>query len=388
MMTAERDRSLNTALAEQRANSDIAIIGAGGFVGSRLTESLVLAGHAGIHAVVRSYRNTAGLCRFGSSIDVRRANAEEMLSLSEALAGVHTVVNVTTGAPAAIVRSTSAIYTACVRAGVSRFVHLSSAVVYGDVLTPLGDDDPPVAKHWMPYARAKGAAEVWLRERLPSDKLDVVVLRPGIVWGVRSPHTMEFAKALCGKSTYLVDGGRGIFNGIYIDNLVACILAACGHPGHAAGFYNVGDRETVRWQEFFGALGEPLGCDPSRLPQVSGDRFPRSVSSTIETLQALPPVNELYHRLKTRIPDGVKAGIKARLEGDYRYDRVAAAYSDAVPVDRELWHLQRVRHKLPIEKFGRTFAFEPPVSFPDGIRKTIAWLQTLGMVPSSYSVSK
>ena len=363
--------------------TDIAIIGAGGFVGSRLAESLVLAGHPGVRAIIRSYRNMASLCRFGAALDVRRANAEAPEALAAALAGARTVVNVTTGAPAGIVRSTSAIYDACLRAGVSRLVHLSSAVVYGEVPTPVTDDSPPLSKHWMPYARAKAASEVWLRERLPSERLDVVVLRPGIVWGVRSPHTTGFARSLCDKSTYLVDGGAGIFNGIYIDNLVAGIRASCDAPGRAAGFYNVGDRETVTWRQFYEALGAPLGCDPSRLPQVSGDRFPRSLKSTIDTIQSLPLVNELYHRAKTQVPDGVKAAIKARLEGAYQYERRASFYAPQASVDRELWHLMRVRHKLPVDKFAKKFGFVPPVSFDEGIRKTIAWLQTLGWVAAS-----
>ena len=37
--------------------------------------------------------------------------------------------------------------------------------------------------------------------------------------------------ALAGKQAYLVDGGRGIFNGIYIDNLVAAIRTSAAHGG-------------------------------------------------------------------------------------------------------------------------------------------------------------
>jgi 2-alkyl-3-oxoalkanoate reductase len=359
-------------------SSELAILGAGGFVGARLTESLVLAGQTGLRTVVRNYRNLAGLCRFGTAIDVRRADAEQIDSLTKALAGARVAINLTTGPPAGIVRSTAVIHEACIRAGVARFVHLSSAVVYGDVLTPMGDDDPPVAKHWMPYARAKGASEIWLRERVADTRLDVVVLRPGIVWGVRSPHTLGFARALCGKSGFLVDGGRGIFNGIYIDNLVASIRAAADAKERAAGFYNVGDAETVTWLQFFAALGGPLGCDVSRLPQVSGAVFPRSLRSTIDTIQSLPLVNELYHRLKTHIPDGVKTTIKGRLEGPYNFERLSSRYDEHPGVDRELWHLQRVRHKLPVDKFAGRFDYTPPVTFADGVRKTIAWLRTLG----------
>ena len=378
MITAETVDAERTPVS--RDTSDLAIIGAGGFVGTRLAEALVLQGHQGVRAIVRNYRNMAGLCRFGSAVDVRRADAESMSTLTNALAGARTVVNLTTGVPAGIVRSTSTIYDACVQAGVSRLIHLSSAVVYGDVLTPVADDDPPATKHWMPYARAKAASELWLGARL-SQPLEVVVLRPGIVWGPRSPHTTGFARSLLTKRGYLVGGGIGIFNGVYIDNLVSAIQTAAAAPSRSPGFYNVGDLETVTWREFYERLGAPLGCDPHRLPVVSDETFPRSLGSTIDTIQNLPVFNGLYHLLKTRIPDSLKAALKSRLEGPYSYAPVTESYPESVAVDRELWHLQRVRHKLPTAKFAETFGYTTPVSFVEGIRRTLAWLDTLGMVP-------
>src|SRR5882724_2457364 len=108
----------------------------------------------------------AGFCQYGAAGDVRLANAEDPGSLAQALEGSRVCVNLITGAPAGIVRSTEAILEACARAGVRRLVHLSSAVVYGDVPAPICDDEPPLTNHWMPYARAKATSEVWLRERL------------------------------------------------------------------------------------------------------------------------------------------------------------------------------------------------------------------------------
>ena len=356
----------------------IAIVGAGGFVGTTLIESLVLGGHTGVRAVVRSYRNMAGFCRWGNAVEVRLADATREAALADAIAGASAVVNVTTGPPAGIVQSTRAIYDACRRAGVPRFVHLSSAVVYGDVEQPIDDDAPPLDKHWMPYARAKAESERWLRAQTASD-LEVVVLRPGIVWGVRSPHTLGFARAMARKSSFLVDGGSGVFNGVYIANLVAMIRAACEHAPGIAGFYNAGDAERVTWREFYEALGGPLGCDPGKLPVVSGDKFPWSLGAAIDAVQSLGPVNALYHKLKTHIPDGLKAAIRARLEGAYSFERQAVSYAATASVDRELWHLQRVRHKLPVNKFAERFQFVMPVSFPEATRRTIAWLETQGL---------
>ncbi len=356
----------------------IAIIGAGGFVGTSLIESLVLDGHPGVRAVVRSYRNMAGFCRWGDAVEVKLADATRQDSLVKALEGADAAVNLTTGVPAGIVASTRAIHAACREAKVRRFVHLSSAVVYGDVEQPIDDDAPPLDKHWMPYARAKAESERWLRAQTAND-LELVVLRPGIVWGVRSSHTLGFAHALAKKSSFLVDGGRGIFNGVYIGNLVAMIRAACDSERPVAGFYNAGDAETITWREFYEALGRPLDCDPSRLPVVSGQKFPWSLGAAIDAVQSQSLVNALYHRLKTHIPDGLKAAIRARLEGAYDFERHARRYATQASVDRELWHLQRVRHKLPVQKFARDFAFETPVSFPEAVRRTVSWLEAIGL---------
>src|SRR4051812_11451891 len=110
--------------------SSIAIIGAGGFVGTRLVESLYLDGAAEPRAVVRSFRNFASLSRFGPLLRIEVADAEVGgPALRRALQGVSTVVNLTTGSPASIDRTTRAIYETSLSAGARRLIHLSSAVV-------------------------------------------------------------------------------------------------------------------------------------------------------------------------------------------------------------------------------------------------------------------
>jgi 2-alkyl-3-oxoalkanoate reductase len=362
----------------------IAVLGAGGFVGQSLIESFVLEERRGVRAIIRGHRNAASLCRFGSAIDLSLADAEDASALKRAFADIDTVVNLVTGPPATIVRSTRALVEACSAAGVSRLVHLSSAVVYGDVLTkPRSDDDPLVRGHWMPYARAKAASEVWLRS-LDASNLDLVVLRPGIVWGVQSPHTIAIAQQLSRKAAFLVDDGRGIFNGIFVANLIGCLRRCCESDGRVGGFYNVGDDETVTWRDFYDALGPALDCDPSRLPVVDGRKFPHSAGSMVEAIQSLRPVNRLYHQLKPHVPDGWKAAIRARLEGDYQYERRPRTYSTRPSVDREMWHLQRVKYKLPTKKFVDTFHFRTPVTFHEAIRRTIAWLESVGLVSETF----
>lgn len=360
-------------------NEPIAVIGAGGFVGTQLVESLLLNGEAPVRAVVRAYRSFAGLARFGEAVDIQVADAEDPASLAAAIRGCSVAVNLTTGNPAGIVRSTRAIVDACRTAGVPRLVHMSSAVVYGDVAAPSIDDDaPPITGHWMPYARAKAAAEVMLRPRMPVPDCQIAVLRPGIVWGVRSPHTLDIASTLAQKRAYLVDGGVGVFNAIFIDNLVACIRACCDHPGDVTGFYNVADEETLTWREFYAALADHLDYDMTRILDVCGDRLPWTPRVVLDRLQSLPLCSSLYHWLKSWLPDAAKSRIKSLLAGNYNYEVTADEYATQPAVDHELWHLQRVRHKLPTAKFAAKFDFSPPISFEEGIRKTVGWLSFLG----------
>jgi nucleoside-diphosphate-sugar epimerase len=361
----------------------IAIIGAGGFVGTRLVESLVLSGQTGVRAVVRAYRNFASLSRFGPAVALEVADAEDSSALARSLRGTDTVVNVTTGAPAGIVRTTRSILGACAAAGVRRLIHLSSAVVFGEVASPrIHDDSPPDTRHWMPYARAKAVSEVWLRAQMPTAPCEIAVLRPGIVWGVRSPHTLGFVKSLLEKSAYLVDGGKGILNSIYIDNLVACIRACHSDTGNVSGFYNVSDRETLTWRDFFGFFAPFLGCDVEQLHNVSANRFPWSMGAVIDYVRSLPLMSDLSHRAKAWLPEGVKMRLKTLLAGHYNYEGTATRRPRKPSVERELWSLQRVRFKLPVHKFERRFGLVPPVSFEDGARRTLSWLTAMGHVPS------
>ena len=51
-------------------------------------------------------------------------------------------------------------------------------------------------------------------------RITIVVLRPGLIWGPRSPWVLGPASELVNGTAYLVGDGGGICNLIYVDNLV------------------------------------------------------------------------------------------------------------------------------------------------------------------------
>ena len=366
----------------------ITIIGAAGFVGTRLVESLVLDGRTDVRAVVRAHRSLAGLARLGPAVSVWLADAEDRASLVPALQGSSVVVNLTNGPPAGIMPSTRSILEACVAANVPRLIHISSAVVYDEVVSPtLDDDSPPLTRHWMPYAKAKASAEIWLREQLAVVPCQIAVLRPGFVWGVRSPHTMSVINSLLEKRAYLVRDGQGVFNSIYIDNLVACIRTCIDHPDDVRGFYNVADREFVTWRDFYSALAGPLGYDMSQMPSVSGDRFPWSVRAAA----GVRPV-VAGHERPLLLAEGAAAG-----QGEVSDEEVALGQVRIRQGSDKLCHATDCGSRGLAPSEGRRTSCRPPslpgssgsrrpLTFEEGIRRTVHWLAFLGSVPSPTTV--
>ena len=208
-------------------NKSVAVIGACGFVGSQLVEHLASTGETQVRAIGRNPHKLELLSCGTGTVTKHVADAQRPRSLQTAIAGADVVINLVTGSPSTIRRSTRTLYRACVAANVSRLVHLSSAVVYGAVESPLiNDDSPPIRGHWMPYARAKAAAERELHAQFGKGDLQITVLRPGIVWGPHSPHILEIARSLCQKRAFLVNDGEGIFNSIFIANLRTVLMSA------------------------------------------------------------------------------------------------------------------------------------------------------------------
>jgi nucleoside-diphosphate-sugar epimerase len=356
----------------------IAVIGAGGFVGTRLIESLVLDDIHQVTAVVRNYQHMAKLGRFGTKIGLRIADAQNERQLAAALRECSMVVNLVTSRPKAIVRSTMAIYRACIQAKVKRFIHMSSAVVFGQVVSADIDDDAPIiSKHWMPYARAKAKSEHFLRKVAPTGSVEVVVLRPGIVWGPRSFWSLNAAITIGNQTAFLVDKGKGICNSIYIDNLVACVVACCDYSDRAVGFYNVSDNDRVTWADFYRPIAEHLGYDICQISKISGRKFKHSLRSVVQDIKYWP----LYDSLKEKVSADTRISIKmtlGRLLAPLRLKNGTLA-PPKPDITREMWHLQKVQNKLPSVKFKNKFDFIPPVSFEEGARMTQHWLTYLDL---------
>ncbi len=354
------------------------MVGAGGFVGARLLEMAILGGRADVVPVVRSYKSVARNANLGAPH--RLGDAMRAESLERALDGCDAVVNLTTGDPSEIVRTTKNVYAAAVAAGARVLVHLSSATVYGQIERPdLPDDAPPRLDHWMPYARQKGLAENFLRERMADGHLAIVVLRPGLVWGPGSPWVLGPANDLVRGGAYLVGDGSGICNLMYVDDLVRSIHAVVARP--VTGFYNVADDETTTWRTFYGALAAGLGVNMNAVHRVSGDRYRAGLHDRLDAVRSL----RAYRWLKDRLALETRTALKLRLAELRGGDEPAMSGTGSTVVTRTFWDLQTTRCSLPTSLFRATFGHQNRGSFASGLAASLAWLRFIGLDERAFA---
>jgi nucleoside-diphosphate-sugar epimerase len=134
---------------------------------------------------------------------------------------------------------TKAVLAAAQRVGAKRVVHFSTIGVLGAVKNgDIADEDYPIAPRTI-YDKTKFAAEE-AAQLAAAKGLNIVIIRPGWVYGPGDRRTFKFISAICHRKFALIAGASGRQTPVYIDDLVAgaLLVAAKGRPGavyHLAG---------------------------------------------------------------------------------------------------------------------------------------------------------
>jgi len=155
------------------------------------------------------------------------------------------------------------------KAGVKRFVFISSIKVNGETTTekpPFSPDDTHIPTD--PYGLSKYEAEQGLKALAQETGMEVVMIRPPLVYG-------EGVKANFRRLITWVDKGvplpfaavRNQRSLVALDNLVDFIMLCMTHPKAANEVFLISDGEDVSTVELLRKVGKALG-KPARLMPV------------------------------------------------------------------------------------------------------------------------
>jgi nucleoside-diphosphate-sugar epimerase len=354
----------------------VAVLGASGFIGSRVVEMFHLEGTAEVRPVVRRISSLAGPARF--ALDCRVADGSDREALREAFSGCDVVLHAVAGDPRVILGTLAPVYEAAGEANVRRIVYLSSASVHGQAPPPGTTEETPLAMGQpIAYNDAKVRAERRLLRMRARGKVELVLLRPGIVFGPRSSWVRTFADALLGGGAYLVERGAGVCNSLYVDNLVGAIRTALTAPQADGEAFLLGDRERVSWADLYRPIAAALGFDLESIPDAAPAPAAPRARERRERLRG--SARRASRLLPYRVRRVLERVLPLGSEGAARPSPWTLPAATPRPVaSAEMSLLQRCRYKLPSDKATRLLGFDPSVSFELGCRRTVKWLEFAG----------
>lgn len=251
------------------------LTGASGFIGRGVFQQLVGCGIP-VRPVYRSAAQAA--CVVGAVVV---SNLEADTDWTAALQGVDVVIHAAARAhimrdealdPLTEYRRVNVVGTLnlarqAVAAGVKRFVFVSSVGVNG-VATygkPFTSDDVPSPAG--PYALSKWEAEQGLCSIAAQTGLEVVIIRPPLVYGPQAPGNFGRLVSAVRRGTWLplgaVHNRRTL---VALENLVDLIALCAKHPSAANQVFMAGDAEDVSTMLLLQRIGQAVGYPARLLP--------------------------------------------------------------------------------------------------------------------------
>ncbi len=224
----------------------IFVIGAGGFIGSAISDYLNNAGYD-VSEHVRSIKGDIAFDSLPANVDVI-VNAAGKLGLPYVDPAELNISN-------SLLPSILADF--CAKHKI-HLIHLSTPGVTG-LYANVSEDSP--LKPWGDYEKTKNAGEAVLRkhEHLPPEKL--TILRPDFVYGPGDLHKLElFRQVDKGWIPLIGRNGARLRPTFSVD---VCRAVESSLPGGRlnGGLYNIGGPEIVTFREFTREISKALGKD-------------------------------------------------------------------------------------------------------------------------------
>lgn len=256
----------------------ILVTGATGFVGGALVRRL--AADSACEEVVAAVRRQVEALPDG----VRQVQVGDLLPSTDwglALQGVNAVVHCAARVHVMQDDATDPLLAYCevnvngtlnlasqaAEAAVRRFVFISSIKVNGEftaVGKPFTADDVSAPED--PYGISKYEAEQLLRQMAAETGMEVVIIRPPLVYGLGVKANFESMMRWLARGVPLplaaVTENRRSF--VALDNLVDLIVTCLNHPAAANQTFLVGDGEDLSTAELLKRMGTAMGR-PARL---------------------------------------------------------------------------------------------------------------------------
>ena len=342
----------------------VLVTGATGLLGSHLVERLLEQGHQ-VRALARKTSDISHLKTTGAKIMFASLDGSNDIlpAVRDMDAVIHTAARVMPGwgtwedFESTAVKGTKNLLEACVKAGVKRFVYVSSVTVMGkNCLKDVPADESssceigPLCQHTF-YDWSKLLGEQAALEFHKQGKVNVTVVRPGMMYGPRcrllTDRIFRFVKTF--PIVFLPGKANAKTALVYVTDVADCVIMAATSDKAAGQIYNVAPAHEVRYRDFVEALAKAMGKPGFH------------ITMPLFVIHAVGAVTELWAKLRKskNLPFLTRADVRFLKEG----------------------------MNIDGSKAMRDLGWEPKVSIEEGTRLYVQWRKGQGNGKKAYASS-
>jgi nucleoside-diphosphate-sugar epimerase len=362
----------------------VLVTGASGFIGGRIVERLA-SERAGVRALLRDFGGGVRIARH--PVELAQADVTDRRAVCEAATGCDVIIHCAYGTHgdagerrAVTVDGTRNVLEAAVRTG-ARVVHLSTVMVYGVPSAPVLRETLPRRPTGDAYGDAKLEAEELAFRYHREHGLPVSVIQPTAVYGPFGiAWTERVLKQLRSGLMPLIDGGAGVCNAVYVDDVAEAVLLAAERE-EAVGEAFLISGEPITYRDFYERFAQMLG---------GGRTVPMSADEAIERWKKGRWKKLLSRRILYRLGDTrpgerlVQLAERAELWLAARLKRPEDQPSERIHVpDPVSIALQAQHATASTEKARQRLGWEPRFDFETGALLTERWARWANLVPPS-----
>lgn len=243
------------------------------------------------------------------------------------------------------VGGTETVLAAAARAGIRRFVHVSSNSPIGCNASPTDrfEESAPYAPY-MHYGRSKMLAELAVKAAEADDRLETVIVRPPWFYGPNQParQTAFFTMIRTGRVP-VVGSGENRRSMAYVDNICQGLLLCERGPAARGRVYWIADRRPYSMNEIIATIEDVMEKDFGVTPARKRVRLPSVVGE-------------------------VAARLDAAIQGVGRY--------------HQRLHVLGEMNKTiacSIDRAARELGYAPAIDLAEGMRRSMRWMRERGI---------